>query len=54
MISGQNIAFSLIVLAILIPTALAGILSVAAAVLFHESSELIAVANGLRMAKSEV
>jgi Cd2+/Zn2+-exporting ATPase len=53
-ISGQNIAFSLIVLAILIPSALAGILSVAAAVLFHESSELIAVANGLRMAKSEV
>ena len=53
-ISGQNIAFSLLILAVLIPSALAGILSVAAAVLFHESSELIAVANGLRMAKTEV
>jgi len=50
-ISGQNIVFALLVLAILIPTALAGILSVAAAVFFHESSELLAVMNGMRVAR---
>jgi Cd2+/Zn2+-exporting ATPase len=50
-ISRQNIIFSLLILAILIPSALTGILSVAMAVLFHETSELIAVVNGLRVAK---
>jgi Cd2+/Zn2+-exporting ATPase len=50
-ISRQNIIFSLLILAILIPSALTGILSVAMAVLFHEASELIAVVNGLRAAK---
>jgi cation transport ATPase len=50
-ISGQNIVFALIVLAIMIPSALAGILSIAAAVLFHESSEILAVMNGLRVAR---
>lgn len=50
-ISRQNIIFSLLILAILIPSALTGILSVAMAVLFHEASELIAVVNGLRVAK---
>jgi Cd2+/Zn2+-exporting ATPase len=47
----QNIAFALIVLALMIPSALLGILSVALAVLLHEASELIAVANGLRMGR---
>lgn len=47
-ISRQNIAFSLIVLAVLIPSALFGLLTVAFAVLLHESSELLAVGNGLR------
>ncbi len=47
----QNIAFALVVLAVMIPSALLGILSVALAVLFHEASELIAVANGLRMGR---
>ncbi len=47
-VSTQNIVFSLIVLALLIPSALSGILSVAGAVFFHEVSELLAVANGLR------
>ncbi len=47
-ISMQNIVFSLAVLAVLIPAALAGILGVTAAVIFHEASELIAVGNGLR------
>ncbi len=50
-ISLENIAFSLVVLGFLIPTALAGIMSVALAVLCHESSELLAVANGLRAAR---
>lgn len=44
----QNIVFSLIVLAILIPSALLGVLGVAAVILFHEASEMIAVANGVR------
>ncbi len=50
-ISGQNIAFSLLVLGVLVPSALVGIMSVAVAVLAHETSELLAVANGLRVAK---
>ncbi|HIH75315.1 MAG TPA: cadmium-translocating P-type ATPase [Methanosarcina sp.] len=49
-ISRQNIAFSLLVLAVLIPSALIGILGVAGAVFFHESSEILAVMNGLRVA----
>ncbi len=51
-ISRQNIVFSLVVLAVLIPTALVGIMSVAIVVLFHETSELLAVANGLRVART--
>jgi Cd2+/Zn2+-exporting ATPase len=47
----QNIVFALSVLAIMIPSALLGILSVALAVVFHEASELIAVGNGLRVGK---
>jgi Cd2+/Zn2+-exporting ATPase len=46
-ISRQNIAFSIAVLVVLIPAALMGVLSVAAAVFTHEVSELLAVANGL-------
>lgn len=48
-VSAQNIVFSLLVLAVLIPSALAGVLSVAVTVLAHEISELMAVANGLRV-----
>jgi Cd2+/Zn2+-exporting ATPase len=51
-ISRQNIAFSLIVLALLIPAALIGILSPVIAVTFHEASELLAVGNGFRVAKN--
>ncbi|MFN3480408.1 MAG: HAD-IC family P-type ATPase [Thermodesulfovibrionales bacterium] len=51
MISGQNIIFSLLLLAVLIPFALIGIMSVAIAVFVHETSELLAVANGLRVAR---
>ncbi len=50
-ISGQNIVFSILILAVLIPSALIGIMSVAIAVFVHETSELLAVANGLRVAK---
>jgi Zn2+/Cd2+-exporting ATPase len=47
-ISKQNIAFSLAVLAIMVPAALFGALTIALAVILHEASELIAVGNGLR------
>ncbi len=48
-ISRQNIIFSILILVILIPTAVIGVLSVAVAVFTHEVSELLAVANGLRV-----
>lgn len=50
-ISMQNIIFSLLILGVLIPSALIGIMTVAIAVFFHEASELLAVANGLRVAR---
>lgn len=49
-ISRQNITFSLVVLAVLVPSAVLGLLGVAIAVVAHEVSELLAVANGLRAA----
>jgi Cd2+/Zn2+-exporting ATPase len=52
-VSRQNIVFSLLLLAVLIPLAVLGIVSVAVAVIAHEVSELIAVANGLRARVSE-
>jgi Cd2+/Zn2+-exporting ATPase len=52
-ISLQNIVFSLLLLAVLIPSALIGIMTVAIAVFFHEGSELLAVANGLRVAREQ-
>jgi len=48
-IGTQNIVFALAVLAVMIPAALLGMMSVAVAVLVHEASELLAVANGLRV-----
>ena len=53
-ISRQNITFSLIVLAVMIPSALAGFLTVVVAVILHESSELLAVGNGLRTGKEVI
>jgi len=47
-ISRQNIVFSLVLLAVLIPSAVAGVLTVAVAVTAHDVAEIIAVANGLR------
>lgn len=51
-VSRQNVAFSIAVLAVLIPAALLGVLGVAAAVVAHEVSELLAVANGLRAGRT--
>jgi heavy metal translocating P-type ATPase len=50
-ISRQNIVFSLAILAVLIPSALVGVLGVALAATAHELTELLAVANGLRAAR---
>ena len=47
-ISRQNVAFSILILAVLVPSAVLGWLTIAAAVLIHEVSEIIAVLNGLR------
>lgn len=51
-ISVQNIVFSILVLAILIPGAIVGLLGITTAVFAHEASELLAIANGLRVARS--
>ena len=51
-ISRQNLVFSIALLAFLIPSALVGALTVVAAVLVHEVSELLAVANGVRAARA--
>ena len=50
-ISVQNIVFSLLVLAVLIPGAVVGLIGITIAVFAHEASELIAIANGLRVAR---
>lgn len=47
-ISRENMIFSILILAVLIPAALGGAITVTWAVLAHEISELLAVANGLR------
>lgn len=52
-VSLQNIVFAITVLIILIPAGVGGFISIAAAVLAHEASELLAVANGLRAGKPE-
>lgn len=51
-IGQQNITGSILLLVLLIPCALLGLISIAAAVILHEGSELLAVANGLRVARS--
>ncbi|RKY16230.1 MAG: heavy metal translocating P-type ATPase [Planctomycetota bacterium] len=51
-ISRQNIAFSLLVLAVLVPGAALGFFTIALVVIIHEAAELIAVANGLRVAQA--
>lgn len=51
-ISRQNVAFSLVLLSVLIPGAAAGMFTIAIAVTVHEVAELLAVANGLRAARA--
>jgi len=53
-VSRQNVGFSLLVLAILIPLGLSGLVSLVIVVLAHEGSELLAVANGLRAGKAKI
>ncbi len=50
-ISIQNLSFSSLVLLVLIPFALSGATNVALMVFLHEASEIVAVANGLRVAR---
>ncbi len=52
-VSLQNIVFSIAVLVVLIPAGVSGAVSVTVAVLVHEASELLAVANGLRARRAE-
>lgn len=47
----QNLSLSLLILAILVPGALLGLLSLPAAVIAHELSELFVISNGARMAR---
>jgi len=47
----QNIVLSLVILAVLVPGALVGAFGLPVAVLAHELSELIVIANGLRLAR---
>ena len=53
-VSLENIVFAVAVLVVLIPTALGGVISIAATVFAHEASELLAVANGLRAGRVRV
>jgi Cd2+/Zn2+-exporting ATPase len=47
----QNVALGIAILVVLVPGALLGLLALPAAVLAHEVSELLVIANGLRLAR---
>ncbi|HWJ63708.1 MAG TPA: cation-translocating P-type ATPase [Acidimicrobiales bacterium] len=47
----QNLALSLLILAVLVPGAVLGLLTLPAAVIAHELSELFVISNGARMAR---
>jgi Cd2+/Zn2+-exporting ATPase len=47
----QNLGLSMLILAVLVPGALFGLLSLPVAVIAHEVSELIVIGNGARMAR---
>jgi Cd2+/Zn2+-exporting ATPase len=49
----QNLVLSLVILAVLVPGALFGLLSLPAAVIAHEASELIVITNGARLARNK-
>ncbi len=48
-IIGQNLAISLLVIALLVPLALLGLAGIGLAIVLHEGSTLLVVANGLRL-----
>jgi Cd2+/Zn2+-exporting ATPase len=48
----QNVTLGLAILAVLVPGALLGVLSLPAAVLAHEITEILVIANGARMARA--
>lgn len=50
----QNIGFSLVIIAALLPLSLFGVLGLAAVVAVHEVAEVMVILNGLRMAKAKV
>ncbi len=47
----QNLVLSFVILAVLVPGALVGLIGLPLAVLAHELSELVVIANGTRMAR---
>ncbi|WP_454778651.1 heavy metal translocating P-type ATPase [Georgenia muralis] len=49
----QNVVLSLVLIAILIPLAFAGVLGLAAVVLVHEIAEVFVIANGVRAGRSK-
>jgi Cd2+/Zn2+-exporting ATPase len=51
-ISIQNLIFSSLILLVLIPLAVTGATNVALMVIMHEASEIVAVANGLRVTRA--
>ncbi len=52
LVSRQNLAFSLVILPVLILGAAGGLFTIALVVTVHEGAELLAVANGLRAARA--
>ena len=52
LVSRQNLAFSLVILPLLILGAAGGFFTIALVVIVHEGAELLAVANGLRAARA--
>jgi Cd2+/Zn2+-exporting ATPase len=48
----QNLTLSFVILAVLVPGAPAGVFTLPVAVLAHEISELVVIANGIRMPKA--
>ena len=49
----QNIALSLLIIAVLPPLAITGVLGLAAVVLIHEVAEVVVILNGLRAARAK-
>jgi len=50
----QNLALAFLILAVLIPGALTGLLTLPAAVAIHETSELVVILNGMRVRRTRL